>query len=199
MLRSELRDLPSDRLRLRIVCRSADWPGDMEAALRSTWGEDGVGIFELVPLTKSDVAEAAKSWGIPPDKFLKAVAEVGAAPLANRPITLEFLVGAFSRGQSLLTNRTALYADGCKLLCEEPSESRRDSPKGHAMQTQLVDRYLTGGDCRHGIYVVGWFSGTRLMDARTPHPRFRWTKRRDSLDRKPPRCRTREFWCAQWS
>ena len=27
-----------------------------------------------------------------------------------------------------------------------------------AMQTQLVDRYLTGGDCRHGIYVVGWFA-----------------------------------------
>jgi len=23
----------------------------------------------------------------------------------------------------------------------------------HAMQTQLVDRYLTGADCRHGIYV----------------------------------------------
>jgi len=22
----------------------------------------------------------------------------------------------------------------------------------------LVDRYLTGGDCRHGIYVVGWFA-----------------------------------------
>jgi hypothetical protein len=28
----------------------------------------------------------------------------------------------------------------------------------HAMQTQLVDRYLTGGDCHHGIYVVGWFA-----------------------------------------
>jgi len=28
----------------------------------------------------------------------------------------------------------------------------------HAMQTQLVDRYLRGWDCRYGIYVVGWFA-----------------------------------------
>ncbi len=26
-----------------------------------------------------------------------------------------------------------------------------------AMQDQLRDRYLTGGACRHGLYVVGWF------------------------------------------
>jgi hypothetical protein len=26
-----------------------------------------------------------------------------------------------------------------------------------AMQTQLVNRYLKGNDCRHGIYLVGWF------------------------------------------
>ena len=31
-----------------------------------------------------------------------------------------------------------------------------NSDLNHAMQTQLVDRYLTGGDCHHGIYVVGW-------------------------------------------
>jgi hypothetical protein len=135
VLRSELRDLPTDRLRLRIVCRSADWPGDLEAFLRDTWGEDDFGVFELVPLTKSDVVVAAETWGIPPDKFLQAVAELGVAPLANRPITLEFLLGAFSRGQSLPTNRTALYAEGCKLLCGEPSDCRRAAPKGHGKLT----------------------------------------------------------------
>jgi hypothetical protein len=25
------------------------------------------------------------------------------------------------------------------------------------MQTQLVDRYLKDNDCKHGIYLVGWF------------------------------------------
>lgn len=135
VLRSELRDLPTDRLRLRIVCRAADWPGDLEAFLRDTWGEDGFGVFELVPLTKRDVTEAAKLWGAPSEKFLKAIADVGAAPLANRPITLEFLLGVFSRGQSLPTSRTALYAEGCKLLCEEPSESRRAALKAHGKLT----------------------------------------------------------------
>ena len=27
-----------------------------------------------------------------------------------------------------------------------------------AMQTQLVDRYLEGNRCRHGVYLVGWFN-----------------------------------------
>ena len=26
-----------------------------------------------------------------------------------------------------------------------------------AMQTQLVDRYLKDNQCRHGIYLVGWY------------------------------------------
>jgi hypothetical protein len=26
-----------------------------------------------------------------------------------------------------------------------------------SMQTQLIDKYLQGPDCQHGIYLVGWF------------------------------------------
>jgi hypothetical protein len=28
----------------------------------------------------------------------------------------------------------------------------------HAMQTQLVDRYLNEAHCQHGMYLVGWFN-----------------------------------------
>jgi len=30
-----------------------------------------------------------------------------------------------------------------------------------AMKTQLVYRYLADNDCRHGIYLVGWYTGSR--------------------------------------
>jgi hypothetical protein len=35
---------------------------------------------------------------------------------------------------------------------------------GTAMNTQLVDRYLTGSACSHGLYVVGWFLCPRWDD-----------------------------------
>lgn len=127
VLSSELRELPAGRLRLRIACRAADWPGGLEATLRTIWAEGHVGVFLLVPLRRTDVVVAAKSTGIDdPDAFLRDVDILGAAPLANRPVTLRFLMNSFRRGGSLLTSRTELYREGCKCLCE-PSESRRDA------------------------------------------------------------------------
>ena len=44
-----------------------------------------------------------------------------------------------------------------------------------AMKTQLVDRYLKNNQCRHGLYVVGWFDQES------------WDKR-DARRRQVPRC-----------
>ncbi|MGA2327332.1 MAG: hypothetical protein ABSH05_13700 [Bryobacteraceae bacterium] len=127
VLSSELRELPAERLRLRIACRAADWPGGLEATLRTIWTEGHVGVFLLVPLRRTDVVVAAKSTGIDdPDAFLHDVDILGVAPLANRPVTLRFLMNSFKRGGSLPTSRTELYREGCKCLCE-PSENRRDA------------------------------------------------------------------------
>lgn len=127
VLSSELRELPTGRLRLRIACRAADWPGGLETTLRTIWTEGHVGVFLLVPLRRTDVVVAAKSTGIDdPDAFLHDVDILGVAPLANRPVTLRFLMNSFKRGGSLPTSRTELYREGCKCLCE-PSESRRDA------------------------------------------------------------------------
>lgn len=34
-----------------------------------------------------------------------------------------------------------------------------------AMKTQLVDRYLADNDCRHGLYLVGWFNSPQWDDS----------------------------------
>jgi hypothetical protein len=50
LLASELPGIPTDRLSIRIACRTAVWPADtLGAALKGVWGEES-GAFELVPL-----------------------------------------------------------------------------------------------------------------------------------------------------
>ena len=44
-----------------------------------------------------------------------------------------------------------------------------------AMKERLVDRYLKDNECRHGLYVVGWFSCDRWDDGdyrKTDAPRW---------------------------
>src|SRR5665647_975682 len=59
LLIDELRDCPVNRLSLRIACRTFDWPISLEEELRELWGAYAVGAYELVPLRRVDVSEAA--------------------------------------------------------------------------------------------------------------------------------------------
>ncbi len=127
VLKSELHDLPVERLRLRIACRTADWPVGLETSLREMWGDENVGVFELAPLRKADVILQANSAGLDPGRFLSTVKELDAAPLANRPITLQFLTNVFKPDKPLPRTRVDLYLQGCLHLCAEHSQTRRDS------------------------------------------------------------------------
>jgi hypothetical protein len=40
-----------------------------------------------------------------------------------------------------------------------------------AMETQLRDRYLADNHCSHGLYLVGWFSGSSAKSADARHGR----------------------------
>lgn len=118
------------RLCLRIACRTAMWQPVLEEGLKEIWGENAVGVYELVPLRRADVIESAKVEGISPDDFLKEVGQKNIVPLAIKPVTLGFLLntyrhhnGQFPPNQKL----HELYLEGCKLLCEEINESRRSS------------------------------------------------------------------------
>jgi hypothetical protein len=119
LLLDRLAYVPTERLCLRIACRSSDWPADLESGLIKLWGEESVGIWELAPLRRRDVDEAAKAFGCSGDSFLAEVDRLGASQFANRPITLRFLLNAFSEGRALPPRRTDLYREGCQVLCDE--------------------------------------------------------------------------------
>ncbi|HVT60479.1 MAG TPA: hypothetical protein VHR45_19050 [Thermoanaerobaculia bacterium] len=114
------------RLRLRIACRTPEWPRQFSSAFPALWGSDGFGRYELVPLRKRDVRSACAFHDIGADDFLAAVARVDAQPLANRPITLRLLLNIF-QGRELPGTRAAVFSQGCRLLADDPSLSRQDA------------------------------------------------------------------------
>lgn len=129
LLCTKLRELPAERLTIRIACRTAEWPQTLEKAVKAHWGDQDVKILEIVPLRRSDVAEYATSRGIDPVAFICQVIEKEVVPLAIKPLTLKFLVGIFSENKELPKTQAQLYADGCWQLCEEFNDSRVDAGK----------------------------------------------------------------------
>ncbi len=128
VLRSSLKNCPTERLRLRIASRPGDWPATLEQHLMEIWDKDQVRVFELAPLTKSDVIVAAKTSEIPFEGFIDTIIKSGAVPFAIKPITLKFLIQKFKVDGTLPTNRADLYFDGCRRLSEEPNPDR-NTPK----------------------------------------------------------------------
>jgi len=129
LLIGELSELPVERLNFRIACRTADWPRGLEGQFRNLWGDQNVAIYELAPLRRADVLEAARASEIEPaGTFVDQVIGSGAVPLAIKPTTLQFLLNTYRRDGALPANQTELYAAGCRLLCEEPRDGRRPAP-----------------------------------------------------------------------
>ena len=116
--------LPCDRLILRILCRTADWPAGLEYSLKQAFGT--IDVVEILPLRQSDAEAIAANWCDPAD-FIREVQRVGAGPLAARPLTLRFLAQAFGEAGSLPERGAALYAAGVRSLCEEQNVNRRDA------------------------------------------------------------------------
>jgi hypothetical protein len=115
---------PVLRLRLRLACRTADWPRALDERLSGYWkGKDDLGFYELAPLRRKDVELAA---GPDASSFLQEVERRHAVALAIKPITLRFLLDEFQRNRVLPAQRWELYQRGCRLLCSEESRSRHD-------------------------------------------------------------------------
>jgi predicted NACHT family NTPase len=127
LLIDEFKKYPIENINLRIACRTADWPVSLENGLKELWAKDTVKVYELVPLRKKDVIEAAKVNGFDSDCFLNEIARMKIAPLAFKPVTLAFLINMYKRFGGFPSTQAELYLRGCELLCEETSESRRDS------------------------------------------------------------------------
>ncbi|HEX8704662.1 MAG TPA: TIR domain-containing protein, partial [Myxococcaceae bacterium] len=126
-LLAEFKRCPLDRLRLRIACRTAEWPELLSHQLPALWGKEQYGDYEIAPLRRDDVAEAARLQGLDPDAFLTAIKDRDVVPLALKPMTLNLLLSAFKEGNQLPGTLHALYETGCERLCEDPSLDRAAS------------------------------------------------------------------------
>jgi len=126
LLVGELKEYPIERLSLRIACRTADWPNSLEDGLIQLWGKDAVRVYELTPLRRVDVIEAAKVNNLDPNVFLKEIDQKEVVPLAIKPVTLGFLINTYIKNGRFPSTQTELYLEGCHRLCEETNKNRRE-------------------------------------------------------------------------
>jgi len=110
------------RLYLRIACRTGAWPATLEKDLQNIWSQNPIGIYELAPLRRIDVTEAANKKNLSADLFLEEVSHNDLVSLALNPLTLNFLLNTYSKNNKKLCHREKvheLYRDGCEQLCTE--------------------------------------------------------------------------------
>jgi hypothetical protein len=125
-----LTGLPIERLRLRLVSRTADWPQPLAHAITERWGAEGAQSLTLAPLRQEDVVSAAVAEGIgDPEQLWTELHDRDAGSLATRPVTLRLLLTIYLRRGSLPASRRELYDQGCLLLATEESESRKASSR----------------------------------------------------------------------
>lgn len=124
LLADHLKRLPSDRIKLRIACRTIEWPSLLEEELAEWLGQEAVQYYVLAPLRKADVEESARASGLNVDAFLGQIESSGAVPFAIKPVTLKFLLMLSQKQGGLPTSQIELYLAGCRELSAEKSRSR---------------------------------------------------------------------------
>ncbi len=117
------------RLRLRVVCRSAEWMPELGQQLRELWSgvsgrDDSVVELSLARLRAADAASAAAAEGLDPDQFLGQVHDRDLDHLAALPLTLTMLIAAAGQGRGLPESRADLLNDGCHQLASEHGDVR---------------------------------------------------------------------------
>ena len=129
ILKREIENLPTDRLYFRITCRTSVWleSSSLEQKLKDKWEETNTGIYELAPLRRIDVIEAAKTNNIDNASFFEEISNREATPLAIKPVTLKFLLSTYRKNEEFPLSQKELYEQGCLHLCEEVNSDRRES------------------------------------------------------------------------
>ena len=128
LLAEELQAVPSDRLWVRIACRTAVWPaGTLATAFTNIWEEASAGVFELAPLRRRDVLTALAAHGIDPDPFVRDLFGAHAVPFAIKPLTLEMLIKIHQRHGRLPSSTGTCTGRDALPSREEQNVSRRET------------------------------------------------------------------------
>jgi len=132
-----LKDVPKDRLYLRIACRAGNWPNSLNDNLINIFSKKNFLSFTLVPLRKTDVEEFANfevegTENTSPSDFMEKIETMGVGLFASIPITLKALLYEYNQKGYLSKSKTDLYQFYCHYLCGEVNEMRRDERLGLA-------------------------------------------------------------------
>jgi hypothetical protein len=125
ILASAIRSWPTERLLIRIACRTFDWSRLLEKTLKDRFTD--LSIVGLLPLRREDARAIAAELCDDPDAFLQAVDAAGASAFASRPQTLRMLARSFQRNGTLPERAATLYDQGTRSLADEINEGRRES------------------------------------------------------------------------
>lgn len=128
IMSSKLKKLPTERLMLRIACRTSDFPDTFSKELDGIFlSKDKVGLYEICPLRKIDVVNFVSSEGVRGDQFVQQIIQKGLQAFAGTPVTLKFLLKIFSDTGNFAENKLEIYKNGCEELSKEPNEKRQES------------------------------------------------------------------------
>jgi len=120
---STIQDLSN--VRLRLTCRSAEWPSSIEAALKEIWGASNTKTYELQELSDTDIRVATSE--LPPalsEAFLSQIERRELDALTRRPVTLNMLLDVFAQSSDLPAQRARLYRDALLMSIETADRHR---------------------------------------------------------------------------
>ncbi|MFJ5228905.1 NACHT domain-containing protein [Kitasatospora sp. NPDC088391] len=129
-LARSLRNKAPDALRLRVACRTGDYPARLTRVLHETFGS--CALLDLAPLSRKDAVMLAESAltgteGTDTGRGEQLVAEivaVRAGALASVPLTLELMVRTYLTTGHLAGGALELFDSGVQLLAQEYDEER---------------------------------------------------------------------------
>lgn len=121
ILISELENVPSEKLWLRIGCRTSEWPSHLDAWLAE---RSGSLVAEFAPFRRDDAKQAAAGLE-DPETFIRSIESRGLAPLASMPLSLDLLIRAYEGAGEIPAGRTDAYASGLLAMCDENNSQRR--------------------------------------------------------------------------
>lgn len=128
-------------MHIRITCRSTEWPLSATNALRAIFPPNGLQVWHLCRLRRSDVEKAAghPHWGIDGRAFSEEVDERRAVAFAAKPVTLNLLLQIKTAAGILPSRQEELYREGLTELCKDPNAWRRE--EGEAGVLPLERRF----------------------------------------------------------
>ncbi|MGY0387885.1 NACHT domain-containing protein [Nocardioides sp. WG-D5] len=126
MLRRALHGKDVRRLMLLVACRTADYPDELTAVIKTAFG--GCSVADLAPLTRAAAINLVSSVeGIDGAGMIEEASSAGAGPLAAIPLTLAMLTQVRKGGNAVGANPIQLFAAGVKELISE-RRAVADSP-----------------------------------------------------------------------